>query len=313
MRRRGAPSTAGPAALADQRGQEEGNEEEGRAARPGSGTVQRIVTDSNSQLPGELRDRYAIEVVPITVSVNGTEYREGVDLDADAFYGFWAAGQPDVSTSQPSPGAFVEVYERLVADGASEILSVHVSAALSGTLNSARIAAEHVDVPIRFVDTGTMSFGISCCVWEAAEALRTGASLEQAAVTAEKLAPAIGSVTILQALEFTRAQGRMVDELPEDVEGIPVLAMVDGGTEVVGEGRSIDALSRLMVDRMTASGEPVRVALCIADASARPFYEAMERLLDDRPNVVDLVRYRVGPSVGAFTGPGAAGGFWYGI
>lgn len=280
----------------------------------GSGTVQRIVTDSNSQLPAELRDRYAIAVVPITVSVNGTEYREGVDLDADAFYAFWAAGrQPDVSTSQPSPGAFVEVYERLVAEGATEILSIHVSAALSGTLNSARLAAEQVDVPVRFVDTGTMSFGISCCVWEAAEALRSGASLEQAAVTAEKLAPAVGSVTILQALEFTRAQGRMVDHLPDDVAGIPVLAMVDGGTEVLGEGRSIDALSRLMVDRMTASGEPIRVALCIADASARPFYEAMERLLVDRPDVVDLVRYRVGPSVGAFTGPGAAGGFWYGV
>jgi DegV family protein with EDD domain len=275
--------------------------------------VQRLVTDSNSQLPAELQDRYGITVVPITVMVNGTEYREGVDLDADGFYALWADGQPEVSTSQPSPGAFVETYNRLIAEGATEILSIHVSDALSGTLNSARIAAEQVDVPGRLVDTGTMSFGISCCVWEAAEALAAGASLESAALTAEKLAPAIGSVTILLALDFTRAQGRLVDQLPEEATGVPVLVMVDGGTEVLGEGRSIEALSRLMVDRMTASGEPVRVALCIADASARPFYEAMEAMLADRPNVVDLVRYRVGPSVGAFTGPGAAGGFWWGV
>ncbi len=275
--------------------------------------MQRIVTDSNSQLPAELQDRYGIAVVPITVVVNGTEYSEGVDLDADGFYALWADGQPEVSTSQPSPGAFVETYNGLIAEGATEILSIHVSDALSGTLNSARIAAQQVDVPVRLVDTGTMSFGISCCVWEAAEALAAGASLESAAVTAEKLAPALGSVTILQALEFTRAQGRLVDQLPEEAAGIPVLAMVDGGTEVLGEGRSIEGLSRLMVDRMTASSEPVRVALCIADASARPFYEAMEAMLADRPNVVDLVRYRVGPSVGAFTGPGAAGGFWWGV
>jgi len=275
--------------------------------------VQRIVTDSNSQLPAELQDRYGIAVVPITVVVNGTEYSEGVDLDADGFYALWADGHPEVSTSQPSPGAFVETYNGLIAEGATEILSIHVSDALSGTLNSARIAAQQVDVPVRLVDTGTMSFGISCCVWEAAEALAAGASLESAAVTAEKLAPALGSVTILQALEFTRAQGRLVDQLPEEAAGIPVLAMVDGGTEVLGEGRSIEGLSRLMVDRMTASSEPVRVALCIADASARPFYEAMEAMLADRPNVVDLVRYRVGPSVGAFTGPGAAGGFWWGV
>jgi DegV family protein with EDD domain len=275
--------------------------------------VQRVVTDSNSQLPAELQDRYGITVVPITVMVNGREYREGVDLDADSFYALWADGQPDVSTSQPSPGAFVETYNQLIAEGATEILSIHVSDALSGTLNSARIAAGQVDVPVRLVDTGTMSFGISCCVWEAAEALAAGASLESAALTAEKLTPSIGSVTILQALDFTRAQGRLVDQLPEEATGIPVLVMVDGGTEVLGDGRSIEGLSRLMVDRMTASGEPVRVALCIADASARPFYEAMEAMLADRPNVVDLVRYRVGPSVGAFTGPGTAGGFWWGV
>ncbi len=273
----------------------------------------RIVTDSNSQLPAALADRYDISVVPITVNVDGVEYREGVDLDADGFYALWADGQPEVSTSQPSPGAFVETYTSLIEAGATEILSVHVAESLSGTLNSARLAAEQVSVPVRLVDTGTMSFGISCCVWEAAEAVRSGASLEQAAVTAEKLAPAVGSVTILQALDFTRGQGRLVEALPDDADGIPVLAMVDGGTEVLGEGRSIDELSRLMVDKMTASGEPVRVALCIADVSARPFYEAMESMLAERSNVVDLVRYRVGPSIGAFTGPGAAGGFWYGV
>ena len=273
----------------------------------------KIVTDSNSQLPPELRDRYGIEVVPITVTVDGVEYREGIDLDADGFYALWADGQPEVSTSQPSPGAFIEVYERLAGEGATEILSIHVAADLSGTLNSARLAADAVDIPVRLVDTDTMSFGISCCVWEAAEVLRTGGSVEEAARTAEKLAPAIGSVTILQALDFTRGQGRMVDHLPEGADGIPVLAFVDGDSEVLGEGRSIDELAQLMVDRMTSSGERVRVAVCIADASARPFWEAMEELLAERPNVVDLVRYRVGPSVGAFTGPGAAGGFWYGI
>ncbi len=273
----------------------------------------RIVTDSNSQLPDQLRDRYDVAVVPINVNVNGTEYREGVDLDADAFYAFWENGQPEVSTSQPSPGDFADVYQRLAAEGATEILSIHVGSAFSGTLNSARLGAEQVDIAVRLVDTNTVSFGISCCVWEAAEELRRGASLELAALTAEKLAPSVGSVTILAALEFTRSQGRMVEALPDSVSGIPVISMIDGDTSVVGEGRSVEALSKLMVDTMTNTGEPIRVALCIADASARPFYEAMEDRLQSCPNVVDLVRYRVGPSVGAFTGPGAAGGFWYGV
>jgi len=275
--------------------------------------MQRIVTDSNSQIPDDLRLRYDVGVVPVIVNVNGTQYREGVDLDADAFYDFWEHGQPDISTSQPSPGDFITEYERLIAEGATEILSIHVTAEFSGTLNSARIASEHVDVPVRLVDSNTLSFGVSCCVWEAAEALRRGASLEVAAKVAEELSPVLGSVTILQALDFTRSQGRMIDQLPEDVDGIPVLEMVDGETRILGEGRSVEALSRLMVDRMTSTGERVRVALCIADHSAREFYETMETMLAEKTNVVDLVRYRVGPSVGAFTGPGAAGGFWYTI
>ena len=271
----------------------------------------RIVTDSSSQLSPSLRDRYSIAMVPIVVNVNGTEYLEGVDLDADAFYKFWDTGQPEVSTSQPSPGAFAQTYEALVAEGATEILSIHVGAEYSGTLNSARIAAEQVPVPVRLVDTKTLSFGISCCVWEAAEVLRQGGSVEDAALTAEALTPRIGSVTILQALEFARSQGRMAEELPEGADGIAVFSIIDGETAVAGEGRSVDELCRLMVETMTAHGDQVRVALCIADASAEPFYAQMEALLDQAPNVVDLVRYRVGPSIGAFTGPGAAGGFWY--
>lgn len=270
----------------------------------------RIVTDSNSQIPRTIAERHGVAVVPIVVNVNGTEYREGVDLDADGFYRFWENGQPEVATSQPSPGEILDVYRALVEEGATSILSVHVGSAFSGTINSARLAAAEVDVPVRLVDSGTMSFGIACCVREAAEALSDGATVEEAATAAEVLPSRMGSVTILQALDFTRAQGR-VEGLPDDATGAPVLVMTEGETRVAGEGRSIDDLCRLMVDEMHADGEPIRVAVCVADASARPFYEAMEQLLAARSDVVDLVRYRVGPSVGAFTGPGAAGGFWY--
>ncbi len=270
-----------------------------------------IVTDSNSQLPDSLRDRYGIRVVPIRVTVDGIEYREGVDLDADGFWELWGDGQPEVSTSQPSPGDFLEVYRHAARTGADEILSIHVGSAFSGTCNSARVAAEQVDVPVRLVDTNTMSFGISCCVWEAAEALSHGAGIEEAAEIAEGLSARMGSVTILQALELTRAQGRLVDRLPDSADGIPVLAMIGDHAEVIGTGRSVDELADTMAATMHAGGTPIRVAVCTADESGRPFAEAMERRLRDRPDVVDLVRYRVGPSVGAFTGPGTAGGFWY--
>ena len=102
-----------------------------------------LVTDSNAQLPPELADRFAIEVVPLTVTVDGVEYLEGVDLDADDFYSRFEHGaSPVVATSQPSPGRFADAYQRLADGGATEILSVHIGSAVSGTVNSARLAAE---------------------------------------------------------------------------------------------------------------------------------------------------------------------------
>ena len=130
------------------------------------------VTDSNAQLPAELAagsaSRSSRSPSPSTASV-----RRGRRLDADAFYARFDTGTPTVSTSQPSPGAFADAYARVAERGASEILSIHIGSAVSGTLNSARIAVAGSPVPVRLVDTGTASFGVSCCVWEAAT--RTGA------------------------------------------------------------------------------------------------------------------------------------------
>lgn len=274
-----------------------------------------LVVDSNAQLPSELIDRFDVEVVPITVNVNDTDYAEGVDLDADAFYEFFADGvAPTVVTSQPSPGAFAAAYQRHIDRGVKAILSVHVGSAFSGTVNSARIGAASVAAPVRIVDTETMSFGIACCLWSAAEAIADGADLEQAAVVAEGVAGRVRSTFIVQALEFGAAGGRWQGRIPETSDGITVMNSGPGDHfEVVGAGHSVDQLCDLMAEQMTCGGAPMRAALCIADAAVAPFWAGLEARLADRPDIVEIVKYRVGPSVGAHTGPGTAGGFWYPI
>lgn len=273
-----------------------------------------LVTDSNSQLPQTLIDRFGVSVVPIVVGVDGTDYFEGVDLDADRFYEFFADGPPEVTTSQPSPGTFAQVYRSLADAGATEILSIHVGSVFSGTINSARIGAESVAVPVRLVDSETMSFGISCCLWEAAEALASGADLETAATTAEQVAGRVRSTFVVQALDFAAAGGRWEGRLPPETDGIAVMTAGPGDAfEMVGAGHSVDELCDLMTAQMHSDGKPIRAALCIADAAVAPFWQGLESRLADRDDVVDLVRYRVGPSVGAHTGPGTAGGFWYPI
>ncbi len=271
-----------------------------------------LVTDSSSQLPAELIERFAVTVVPIPVLVDGVEHHEGVDLDADGFYDLFADGViPDVSTSQPSPGRFAETYRRLVAAGATEIASIHVTESMSGTLNSARLGAKAVDVPVRLVDTGTTSFGISCCLWEAAEVLAAGGSLEAAASRAEATAVTVRSVFILQALDFVRRGGRVAGRSIRLADDVPVLRTTGPHLAQVGSGRGVDELCDLMAAEMHAGGEPIRVALCTADADARVFTRGLEARLASRTDIVDLVHYRVGPSIGVHTGPGTAGGFWY--
>ena len=109
-----------------------------------------IVVDSNSQMPPSLADRFGIRVVPLTVTVDGVDHLEGVDLTSDQFYDAWSDGRaPTVSTSQPSPGQFIAAYEAAICHGATEILSIHLAESMSGTLNSARLAAASVSVRVR--------------------------------------------------------------------------------------------------------------------------------------------------------------------
>jgi DegV family protein with EDD domain len=266
-----------------------------------------LCTDSNAQLPIELIERYGVEVVPMTVCVDDHEYMEGVDLAPDEFYAMFTDQQrPAVSSSQPSPGQFAVAYEELVARGCTEILSIHVSSAVSNTLNAARLGARGFEVPVRLVDSGTASFGIGCCVWAAGDALREGATLDQAAAVAESLAPSIGNVFIVGALDLVGVDGR-----PGTCDGVPVLALHDGQVQVIDRVTTMFDAADVMARTAAAWGQRLRVAIGVADQRARLLGDALQCSVTGHPAVEEVVRYRIGPSVGAHTGPGTAGCFMF--
>ena len=273
-----------------------------------------LCTDSNAQLPPSMAERYGVEVVPLTVTVDGQEFLEGVDLDADAFYARFQGRTPKVSTAAPSPGRFAAAYRALAERGADQILSVHIGSTVSATLGSARIGAQLSPVPVRLVDTGTASFAISCCLWAAAEALAAGAGLDEAAAAAEGVAGRLGNVFVVGALELTRAGGRLAAGVDADAAaraGIPVLTIAEGVIRAVGQVASVDEAADAMAERVLAAGQRLRVGVGVADAGAAPMGEALEARLAGAPQVLEVVRYRVGPSVGAHTGPGTAGAMYY--
>jgi DegV family protein with EDD domain len=266
-----------------------------------------ICTDSNSQLPETLTERYGVEVVPVTVTVNDHDYLEGVDLDADRFYEMLSAEpRPSVSTSHPSPGQFAAAYESLLHRGCDEILSIHVTAAASGTLNSARLATRSLEVPIRLVDSGTAGFGVSCCVWAAAEAIANGATLDDAVQIAESLAPHIGAVFVAGELDFVRT-GKVADQ----ATGVPIMAMQDGQLDVVSHVGTVIEAVNAMATTAVGWGPRLKVAIGLGDRAGEKFTNGLAEAVGESANVLEVVRYRIGPSVGAYAGLGTAGCFMF--
>ena len=270
-----------------------------------------LVTDSNAQLPPELIARLGVVVVPITVTLGGVDHLEGVDLEATDAYRALAQPGVEVATAAPSPGRLIDTYQALAAGGADAILSVHVGSDLSATANNARLAARAVDIEVGVVDTGVASFGVGCCVWEAADALADGAGLSEAAAVARSTAGGIGSVFIVQAVDLARRGGRYGDALDHTGDGVPVLAFVRGELEVVATvANAMDAaatMARFALDW----GRDLRVAIAEADPATGPIRSELEARLRGADEIDEIVHYTVGPSVAAHTGADTAGLFVY--
>ncbi len=268
-----------------------------------------ICTDSSANTPPEIVERFGIEVVPLTVSIDGHDHLEGVDLDVDDFYSRFQHGKrPDVQTSEPSSGQFAAAYDELAARGCTSIVSVHLATSISATVNQARLAARSVHVPVRVVDTGIGGVGVGCCVWAAAEAASTGASVDEIAALVESSAPRVGTVFVVGGLDLVRAGGGVPGgAVPGD--GIPVLTLREGTVQLVQRVHTMHDAVAAMAAYAAGWGARLRVGVGLGDESAAPLADALAGALAIDPSVAEVVRYRIGPSVGARTGPGTVGCF----
>ena len=265
-----------------------------------------LVTDSSSQLPADLRTRFGVQVVPLTIVVDGEDRTEGVDLTDDEFYARLAAGA-EVSTAAPSPGrVLAAAYEAAAEAGATEILSIHIGSNTSATVNSVNIAVGASPLPVTVIDTGTASFPVSCCVWAAGLVLERGGAIGEAAAAARSVAASVDNVFVVGALDLARRGGRLASGADQG-DGVPVLALHGGTMEVVervfDSDAAIDAMAGYLRDR--AGGHAQRAG--VGHAGAPEIADGLAAALATLTDVTEVVRYTVGPSVGAHTGLGTAG------
>lgn len=260
----------------------------------------RLCTDSSAQLPPQVAAALGVEVVPVGVALDGEVWDE-TELDVDLFYDrLRRSGR--ATTSQPSPGRFAETYARAGERGAREVLSIHVAGGVSGTVGAAELAAREAPLPVTVVDTGTVSFGVAVCVIAAADTLAAGGSAGDAVAAIERLSP-----TLRNAFVASRAPGGRVPA----TAGFAVLSFAGASAEVLEPAESLDHAGQLIAAHVLARGGRIAAAVGHADRATAASADALAETLERSPEVVELMRYRVGPSVGAHTGPLSFGAFWW--
>jgi len=258
-----------------------------------------VCTDSSALLTEDDVARLGIEVVPIGIVLDG-ERMQG-DLETDGFYARLSAGAT-VATSQPSPAEFAAVYEAAAVRGEQSVISIHLDERVSGTAGSAELAAREASIPVNVVAAKTVSFGVGICARAAAEALAAGASPRVATKLARRLCSTVRNVFVAPG-----APGGRVSR----PAGWTVLAFADGQTQPLATCAGVVEAVDLMVEHILASSQPIRAAVGHAAAVSERAADDLAAKLASSASVRELERYRVGPAVGAHTGPFSFGAFWW--
>jgi DegV family protein with EDD domain len=276
-----------------------------------AGTV--IITSTAADLTPGLATARGIIVVPSVVTFGSDEYRAGVDLSVDAFWDrMMVPDAPYPITAPPPPGAFRDAYEAAFASGADAIVSVQISAQMSATMNSARVAAEMVsDREIHLVDTGTASIGTGLLALLAAEMAELGvAAAEIARVLARRTAD-VQLFAALDTLDYLRQGGRLsgpAARIGAFLSVKPIISIVDGQVAVVDRVRSLGEASERVIAMLTRRPVQRLAILYSPPADGDAFRdEVVERM----PGDIDPTRvivYPVGATVGPHVGPGCLGG-----
>ncbi|GGQ14628.1 DegV family protein [Streptomyces roseolilacinus] len=269
-----------------------------------------IVTDSTAYLPPQTMGRHGITAVPLTVVLGDRALEEGTEISARSLAQALQKRR-SVTTSRPSPEMFAAHYREVAAEGATGIVSLHLSAELSGTYEAALLAAREAPVPVRVVDTGMIAMALGFCAVAAAEAAQADCGLDEVVAAAEKRASGTSAYFYVDTLDYLRRGGRIgaARALLGSALAVKPLLELSGGRiepreKVRTASRAIARLEEIAVER--AGRAPVDIAVHHLAAAERA--DTLAGHLRDRvPGLADLHVSEVGAVIGAHTGPGLLG------
>ena len=269
----------------------------------------RIVTDSACDLPDDVVEQHKISIVPLTIRFGEQEFVDRFELSAGEFWARCAATPTLPETAAPAPGQFEDVYRRLADEGADGIVVVSLSGGVSATFQSAELAAREVSdlIPVRPVDSRSVTLGIGTIALAAARAAEDGADLDAVEALARDLASRTRVFGALDTLENLKKGGRIGNAralLATALSIKPLIEVRDGVVEQAGKQRTRSKALRHVVSRLAEyEGRIENLAVLHADCSDVDEFVAMVRPYAGGEVIVG----EIGPVVGTHAGRGTIG------
>jgi len=225
-----------------------------------------VVTDSSSDLTPEEVAPFDVEIVPLTVRFGSEEFTDGVDLSIDDFYRRMADSEELPQTACPSPGAFAAAFRRAEEAGADAVVCVTISGELSNTLQSAQTAAVGFEgrLPVRVVDSKSVSSGLGTMVLEAATTAQSGAGLDAVMARVDGVVPRTRVFATLNTLENLRKGGRIggAKAMVGSMLSIkPLIDITGGSVREAGKARTRRRAMQMLYEQMTDAGAIEKVAV----------------------------------------------------
>jgi DegV family protein with EDD domain len=272
----------------------------------------KIVTDCAADLCNDELESYDIIQAPLYIQFPEGEINSA-DISADEFYNRLEAMAPAIpSTAQPSSGKFNEIYHK-IADASKNILSIHISSGLSGTINSARLGAEQIkDSVVNVIDSMTLSGGQRFQVLVAAKAAKAGWNMKAITDRLEKIRDHTEVIYTLETLDYLARGGRIgrVQALMGSVLKIKPIIRVDhkdGKYTTVGKGRTVAQNLGTIVDHIADMYGSVPLWVTVLHGRFAASAETLANSMNEKLNVKKMEILQISPVLGVHTGPGIVG------
>lgn len=273
-----------------------------------------IVTDSTCDLTKEELLKHEINVVPLTIQMNGKTYIDGIDVQPDTFMNLMKNAQELPKSSQPAPGKFKELYDELGKNG-DQILSIHMTGSMSGTVDSARQAAQLSSSDVTVIDSGYIAIGLAIQIREAIKLRDEGASVEQIVARLNDVRRNTRLFVVVDTLENLIKGGRIgkgTGLIGSLLNIKPIATLDDGAYSPVSKARSHKQVVNYLFKQFMedTNGKTVK-AVGISHAEGLTNYGNPLKQLVESTGFHDVEVKFTSPIISTHTGPGAIGFIYF--